>query len=209
MACACVAHFKPSVCRAPATGDQHCQAQSERSGRRRIARGAVASMGRGCAAASVVASRRSDRQGHGHWVGNVLRRCSSLPASSICLKPIGRLSECASRWVQTIALARRCPSGPASLRTKKSLDRDMQSIWALTTWAGPGEILVTAELRDRMANGLDADFEDLGHRAGRPDQMVRLFHARPRCSDTSHRAAAVVGSDPRPGLAVMPFRALA
>lgn len=90
---------------------------------------------------------------------------------------------------------------------KKSLDRDMQSISALTTWAGPGEVLVTAELRDRLVNGLDADFEDLGHRAGRPDQMVRLFHARPRCSDISRCAVAVVGSDPRPGLAVMPFRA--
>ncbi len=87
------------------------------------------------------------------------------------------------------------------------LDGDMQSISALTTWAGPGDVLVTAELRDRLANGLDADFEDLGLRAGRLDQTVRLFRARPKCSDVSLRAAVALGSDPRPGLAVIPFRA--
>lgn len=55
------------------------------------------------------------------------------------------------------------------------LDGDMQSISALTTWAGPGDVLVTAELRDRLANGLDADFEDLGL-PSRPPRHRRPVH---------------------------------
>ena len=56
----------------------------------------------------------------------------------------------------------------------------------LTALAKPGEVLVTAELRDRLADGLDADFEDLGYRRVEPfDQPVRLFRAHPGQGDAS------------------------
>jgi adenylate cyclase len=82
--------------------------------------------------------------------------------------------------------------------------------WKLTSGlaalAQPGEVLLTAELRDQLADGLDADFEDLGDRQiPALKQPVRLFRAHageasePDWSTIAHR-------DLRPGLAVVPFK---
>ena len=47
---------------------------------------------------------------------------------------------------------------------------------ALIGLAEPGELLLTAELRDRLADGVDADFEDLGYRrVPSHTKSMRLF----------------------------------
>ena len=83
---------------------------------------------------------------------------------------------------------------------------DVRLTSGLTALAKPGEVLVTAELRDRLADGLDADFEDLGYRRVETfNRSVRLFRARSwaaRCSDWS----IIAQHDLRPGLAVIPFQ---
>ncbi len=86
------------------------------------------------------------------------------------------------------------------------VDRDVQLTSELTALAEPGEILVTAELRDRLANGLDADFEDLGHWVESFVQPVRLFRAHPKHEAMADRLTAA-GNDLRPALAVIPFQA--
>ncbi len=84
--------------------------------------------------------------------------------------------------------------------------RDVKLTSGLTALAKPGEVLVTAELRDRLANGLDADFEDLGDRRVKPlTQPVRLFRAHPAQEGGSDRTM-VAQHDLRPGLAVIPFK---
>lgn len=84
-------------------------------------------------------------------------------------------------------------------------DRDMQLTSELAAWAGPGEVLVTAELRDRLANGLDADLEDMGQRVGPFGQAVHLFRAHSSREPLS--ATRSMGArDPRPGLAIIPFK---
>lgn len=84
--------------------------------------------------------------------------------------------------------------------------RDVNLTSGLTALAKPGEVLVTAELRDRLADGLDADFEDLGHQRVKPlIQPVRLFRARPGTHNDSDRAITAQ-HDLRPGLAVIPFK---
>jgi adenylate cyclase len=89
---------------------------------------------------------------------------------------------------------------------REPVDRDVQLTSELTGLAAPGEILVTAELRDRLANGLDADFEDLGHWVESFAQPVRLFRANPRHEAIADRITSVV-EDLRPALAVIPFQA--
>jgi len=85
-------------------------------------------------------------------------------------------------------------------------EQDMQLTTELTAMAEPGEVLVTAELRDRLADGLDADLEDLGHWVESFAQPVRLFRAHPRQEHLAQRL--LTGSrDLRPGLAVIPFKA--
>jgi TolB-like protein len=85
-------------------------------------------------------------------------------------------------------------------------DRDMQLTSELAAMTEPGKVLVTAELRDRLADGLDADFEDLGYWVESFDRPVRLFRADPGCEDLSDRLTAT-DRDLRPGLAVIPFKA--
>jgi TolB-like protein len=84
--------------------------------------------------------------------------------------------------------------------------RDLQLTSELSELAKPGEVLITAELRDRLADGLDAEFEDLGHWVEPFAQAVRLFRAHPHKADPSNPMRA---NDPalRPSLAVMPFKA--
>lgn len=89
---------------------------------------------------------------------------------------------------------------------REPIDRDIQLTSELTALAEPGEFLVTAELRDRLANGLDADFEDLGHWVESFAQPVRLFRAHPRREAPPGRLTAA-NEDLRPTLAVIPFQA--
>lgn len=85
------------------------------------------------------------------------------------------------------------------------IGRDVKLTSGLTALAKPGEVLVTADLRDRLADGLDADFEDLGYRHVEPFiQPVRLFRARAVQDDGTDRHA-VAEHDLRPGLAIIPF----
>ena len=68
---------------------------------------------------------------------------------------------------------------------------DVKLTSGLTALAKPGEVLVTAELRDRLADGLDADFEDLGYRRVKPfTQPVRLFRAHSWNGDVLDRKMA-------------------
>lgn len=85
-------------------------------------------------------------------------------------------------------------------------DRDMNLTSALTTLAKPGEVLVTAELRDRLADGVDADFEDLGYWVEPLSQPVRLFRAHAR-QDNAAAWSGQPDGDVRPALAVIPFKA--
>lgn len=89
---------------------------------------------------------------------------------------------------------------------REPIDRDVQLTSELTALAEPGEFLVTAELRDRLANGLDADFEDLGHWVESFAQPVRLFRAHPKHEAAPERLATA-NKDLRPALAVIPFQA--
>jgi adenylate cyclase len=75
----------------------------------------------------------------------------------------------------------------------------------LTTLAGPGEIVVSAAVRDRLTAGLDADVEDLGecHFKHLP-APVRAF----RVGQPGHSPVMfppVLADDARPVIAVVPF----
>lgn len=86
------------------------------------------------------------------------------------------------------------------------LTSDVTLTSALAALAQPGELLVTAELRDLLTDGLDADFEDLGRRrVGSSDEPLRLFRARRVRTDALdwHRVAH---GDHRAGLAIIPFQ---
>lgn len=74
--------------------------------------------------------------------------------------------------------------------------------------AGPGELVITAELRDRLTAGLDADVEDLGEchlkHVSEPISVYRVGPPGPASILTPVRT-----SDPelRPTIAVIPFEA--
>lgn len=76
----------------------------------------------------------------------------------------------------------------------------------LSALAAPGEVFLTADLRDHLANGIDADLEDLGPWAARRAEHLRLFRAHPRCGPRRD-CWSVLGGDHRSGLAIMPFKA--
>lgn len=83
---------------------------------------------------------------------------------------------------------------------------DMTLASALAAVAQPGEVLVTAGLRDLLTDGLDADFEDLGPRRVHPsDEPLRLFRAQPVRADALS-SPGITHRDLRPGLAVIPFQ---
>lgn len=85
-------------------------------------------------------------------------------------------------------------------------EADLKLASGLTALARPGEVLLTAELRDRLSDGLDADFEDLGYRQVRPSSRpVRLFQAHAGRTDAPDWST-VAHRDLRPGLAVIPFK---
>jgi adenylate cyclase len=76
----------------------------------------------------------------------------------------------------------------------------------LSSLAGPSEVLITAELRDRLTNGVDADLEDLGLWAQPRTERLRLFRAFP-CDERRQEHSAAFRHDTRPCLAVVPFKA--
>lgn len=77
----------------------------------------------------------------------------------------------------------------------------------LTTLAGPGEIVVSAEVRDRVIHGLDADLVDLGECfLKHVTHPVRGFRVGPAASSTSYAHGPESAPDDRPSLAVIPFR---
>lgn len=72
--------------------------------------------------------------------------------------------------------------------------------------AGPGEFVITAELRDRLAPNLDADIEDLGdcflkHVA----EPVRVYRVGPPGHQPVIAPGQAVQADLRPTIAIIPF----
>jgi adenylate cyclase len=77
----------------------------------------------------------------------------------------------------------------------------------LLTLAGPGEIMVSAEVRDLLVPGLDADVEDLGECVVKHDRRVRAY----RLGDASPRPlldslAARRQAELQASIAVIPFQ---
>ncbi len=98
------------------------------------------------------------------------------------------------------------PSGSSSNR--EASHRDLKLATELAASAEPGALLITAELRDRLTHGLDADFEDMGYWVESFAQPVRLFQAQPIPVGCLNDAISG-SSDLRPCLAVIPFKPLA
>lgn len=76
----------------------------------------------------------------------------------------------------------------------------------IATLAGPGEIIVSAALRDRLALGLDADIEDLGDcHLKHVQEPVRAYRVGP-CGHAPVIASGESELTPlRPAIAVIPF----
>ena len=78
----------------------------------------------------------------------------------------------------------------------------------LTTLAGPGEIVVSADLRDGLTDGLDADVEDLGEcHVKHVQHMVRAYRVGSVGPDPRVSVVRAVHPDLRPTIAIIPFRA--
>ncbi|MGE0496187.1 MAG: tetratricopeptide repeat protein [Ramlibacter sp.] len=76
----------------------------------------------------------------------------------------------------------------------------------ITTLAGPGEIVVTAELRDHLTGGLDADIEDLGDcHLKHVNEPVRLYRLGPVGHAPVIQPTSGIRIDLRPTIAVIPF----
>ena len=79
----------------------------------------------------------------------------------------------------------------------------------LTALAGPGEIVVSADVRDQLTPTLDADIEDLGERRLKNVQHpVRAFRAWPPGLSARRAVAPKARMGDRPSIAVLPFRNL-
>jgi adenylate cyclase len=79
----------------------------------------------------------------------------------------------------------------------------------LTTLAGPGEIVASAQTRDALADGLDASVEDLGDCYMKHiDAPVRAFRVGPPGPLPVIAAAAPEPGPTRPTVAVIPLRML-
>jgi TolB-like protein/Tfp pilus assembly protein PilF len=77
----------------------------------------------------------------------------------------------------------------------------------LTALAGPGEIVVSTEVRDQLTPALDADIEDLGERRLKNvQQPVRAFRAWPPGRSARRAVAPRARMGDRPSIAVLPFR---
>lgn len=79
----------------------------------------------------------------------------------------------------------------------------------LSALAGPEEILVSAEVRDQLIEGLDVSVEDLGeHRIRGSGRKVRAFRVSPPGPPLANSPGRGGGSGDRPSIAVLPFRNL-
>lgn len=78
----------------------------------------------------------------------------------------------------------------------------------VTTLAGPRELVVTAELRDQLTAGLDADIEDLGEcHLKHVREPVRAYRVGQAGHEPIVPVAAAAAKDFRPTIAVIPFEA--
>lgn len=78
----------------------------------------------------------------------------------------------------------------------------------IATLAGPGEIVVTAEVRDNLTAGLDAEIEDLGEcHLKHVREPVRTYRLGPAGHAPVIPVAQPASSDFRPTIAVIPFEA--
>ncbi|HEX9708153.1 MAG TPA: helix-turn-helix domain-containing protein, partial [Steroidobacteraceae bacterium] len=73
--------------------------------------------------------------------------------------------------------------------------------------ANPGETVVSAQLRDQLASGVDASIEDLGEqRLRNRERAVRAFRVWPPAETARLAPSAAVLAHGRPSVAVIPFR---
>ena len=86
--------------------------------------------------------------------------------------------------------------------------KDVNLAVRLTTLSGPGELVTSAELRDELTEGLDADIEDLGdcHLKHVPEP-VRAYRVGPAGAAPVVRSLSEVAVELRPTVAVIPFEA--
>ena len=78
----------------------------------------------------------------------------------------------------------------------------------VSTLAGPGEMVVSSELRDELAAGLDADVEDLGDcHLKHVEKPVRAYRVGPVGHAPVIPAPHTLPPDFRPTIAVIPFEA--
>ena len=86
--------------------------------------------------------------------------------------------------------------------------KDVNLAVRLTTLAGPGELVTSAELRDELTEGLDGDIEDLGdcHLKHVPEP-VRAYRVGPAGAAPVVRSLSEVAVELRPTIAVIPFEA--
>lgn len=76
------------------------------------------------------------------------------------------------------------------------------------TLAGPGELVVSADLRDGLTAGLDADIEDLGEcHLKHVKEPVQAYRVGPAGHDPVVHASDAAPPDFRPTVAVIPFEA--
>ena len=79
----------------------------------------------------------------------------------------------------------------------------------LTALAGPGEVVISADVRDQLTPALDADIEDIGERRLKNvQQPVRAFRAWPPGRAARREVAPRARMGDRPSIAVLPFRNL-
>jgi adenylate cyclase len=77
----------------------------------------------------------------------------------------------------------------------------------LATLAGPGETVVSSEVREQLADGLDADVEDLGLRYLKHiEQPIRAFRAHRAGAAARPAAFLPTDTDFRSSVAVVPLR---
>lgn len=78
----------------------------------------------------------------------------------------------------------------------------------ITTLAGPGELVVSAELRDELTAGLDVDVEDLGEcHLKHVKEPIRVYRIGPVGHEPMIPAQNAALPDFRPTIAVIPFEA--
>ena len=159
--------------------------------------------------------------GEAHWQllsfhkGHIVKRMNNglmmeFADARSCLQAafaLGQLADSQAEASKRLQLRAGAHLANYSQRQDELVGPDVRLTSRLTALAKPGEVLVTAELRNRLADGIDADFEDLGYLRVEPSsRQVRLFRACSRHGDVSDWKM-VAHRDLRPGLAIIPFQA--